>query len=265
MKEIQAYIILRGSQLSGDDKKRVLVESGAEADGALTQTRVNQATRMLGSSFFQDYVGFRKLKTKTYDSQTMMAEGVSDGDGENEVFLAENDPCDDPSIMDQLANDGDPDAILVSEYEQAMTEAVQEDNDLASCYNAYVEARHRLTERFKSRGFWPIKGKGKSFKGSGKGKKGAKKSLEQRILSSSCRLCGQRATGRPNALRDLVHHRRDREAAQEFQQRRLRSWTSPTTPVFHWSSCSCQVSKSLPLMSLFCTRRRLYFLGIVVT
>ena len=255
MKEIQAYIILRGSQLSGDDKKRVLVESGAEADGALTQTRVNQATRMLGSSFFQDYVGFRKLKTKTYDSQTMMAEGVSDGDGENEVFLAENDPCDDPSIMDQLANDGDPDAILVSEYEQAMTEAVQEDNDLASCYNAYVEARHRLTERFKSRGFWPIKGKGKSFKGSGKGKKGAKKSLEQRILSSSCRLCGQRghwkaecpqrfgasstgsgsSSGIPTATTSFVDLTNDTSLPLEFMQ--LPSVQEPTIdePLLHSS------------------------------
>ena len=31
LKEIQAYIVLRGSQLSGEDKKRVLVESGGRS------------------------------------------------------------------------------------------------------------------------------------------------------------------------------------------------------------------------------------------
>ena len=192
LKEIQAYIILRGSQLSSEDKKRVLVESGAEANGELTQTRVNQAIRMLGSNFFQDYVGFRKAKTKTYDSQTMLADGTSDGDADYDIYVADVDPLEDANLLEQLTNDGDPDAILVSEYETAVSEAVQEDNELAACYNSYVEARHRLTERFKSRGFWPIKGRGKGGKGFGKGKKGSKKSLEQRILSSTCRLCHQK-------------------------------------------------------------------------
>lgn len=206
MKEIQAYIILRGSQLSGDDKKRVLVESGAEADGALTQTRVNQAICMLGSSFFQDYVGFRKTKTKTYDSQTLVADAVNSEEGDNDIYAAEADSLDDSSWLEHLTQEGDPDAILVSEYETALSETVQEDNELASCYNAYVEARHRLTERFKSRGFWPIKGKGKSGKGFGKGKKGSKKSLEQRILSSTCRLCGQRGHWKAECPQRFSHN-----------------------------------------------------------
>ena len=206
MKEIQAYIILRGSQLSGDDKKRVLVESGAEADGALTQTRVNQAIRMLGSNFFQDYVGFRKAKTKTYDSQTLLADAVNSEEGDNDIYAAEADSLDDSSWLEHLTQEGDPDAILVSEYETALSETVQEDNELASCYNAYVEARHRLTERFKSRGFWPIKGKGKTGKGFGKGKKGSKKSLEQRILSSTCRLCGQRGHWKAECPQRFSHN-----------------------------------------------------------
>lgn len=60
--------------------------------------------------------------------------------------------------------------------------------------NAYSDARRRLSERFRNRGFWPIrssKGKSKGF-GKNKGKfGGGRKSLQDRILSSRCRLCGK--------------------------------------------------------------------------
>lgn len=41
MADLQAYVILRGSLLSADDKKRVLIEAGAETGGNLTIKRVN--------------------------------------------------------------------------------------------------------------------------------------------------------------------------------------------------------------------------------
>ena len=52
MQELQAYIVMRGSRLSPDDKKRVLVEAGAEAGGILDMKRVSAAVRMIGSQFF---------------------------------------------------------------------------------------------------------------------------------------------------------------------------------------------------------------------
>ena len=48
LKEIQAYILLRGSRLGSDDKKRVIVDSGAEKGGELDVTRVEAAVRMIG-------------------------------------------------------------------------------------------------------------------------------------------------------------------------------------------------------------------------
>ena len=70
--------------------------------------------------------------------------------------------------------------------------------DLAATYNAYADARRRLSDRFKHRGFWPVgqgKGSGKPSAPKGKGKylnKGSKKSLQQRFLESHCRLCGRK-------------------------------------------------------------------------
>ena len=105
----------------------------------------------------------------------------------DEIFVAE-----DSGREDEF---GDEDASLVCEYEEAAADLIQSDPEMASCYNAYLDAHRRLADRFRSRRFWPpsSKGRGNGFKGKGKGggKFQQRKSLQSRILSSNCRLCGQ--------------------------------------------------------------------------
>ena len=198
LEELRAYAVLRGSLLSSDDKKRVVVESDASGSGRLEMNKVSQAVRMLGSTFFQDFTGQKRNKGKIYDALTLHTD---DADQEADTaFQAEDGP--DEDLLDQWAADGDEDAILVCDYEAALQDAVQEDSDLASAYTAYQDARRRLSDRFKNRGFWggnhaggAHKGRGKGYKGkskSGSGYKGSRKSLQQRILESHCRLCGKK-------------------------------------------------------------------------
>lgn len=52
LEEVRSYILLRGSKLAGEDKKRVLVELGAETGSALDIKKVTGTIRMLGSNFF---------------------------------------------------------------------------------------------------------------------------------------------------------------------------------------------------------------------
>ena len=62
---------------------------------------------------------------------------------------------------------------MIMEYESTMLDAVQDNEDLALTQSSYMDARRHLSERFKSRGFWPTsqnKGKGKG-KGVEKGKR----------------------------------------------------------------------------------------------
>ena len=191
--ELRAYIVLRGSLLPSEDKKRVLVESGAEANASLSLDRVSRAIRMLGAGFFQEYAGIRRQKGRTYDHQVMLAEDEDEHHEASVHHTLDDDGLDEQAFMEQLAQEGDSDALLVGEYESAMSDTLQSDHELASCYNAYAEARYRLSERFRSKGFWPIKGKNKGGKSKGKGGRfGGKdrKTLEQRILSSYCRKCG---------------------------------------------------------------------------
>ena len=188
--ELQAYVILRGSRLAGDDKKRVLVESGAEDDGTLKMIKVQAAIRMLGSTFFQDYTYGKKDKNqKTYDHTAFLAEEHDDA-AEDWPRSNYDDWGDDD--FEHLAGEDD-DAALVVQFENAMLDSLQEDRELSAFFTSYQEARKRLVEKTKSRGYWGIsKGKGgKKGYPKGKGKGYRPKSLAQRIAESACRRCGQ--------------------------------------------------------------------------
>ena len=192
LEELQAYVVLRGSLLNAEDKKRVLIEAGAEAGQELTMAKVSAAVRMLGAGFFQDYTGGKKTKRKTYDQTAFLTEEVEHH--EQEVFAAFEDDAEE-DYLDSLLQDGDDDAVLISEYESAINDTIQDDPELATALNAYADARRRLGERFRNRGFWPVRsgnkssGKGKNnFKGKGKS---SRRSLQDRILSSRCRICNK--------------------------------------------------------------------------
>lgn len=67
--------------------------------------------------------------------------------------------------------------------------------DLQQAMVTYLEARQRITEKKKSRQFWPSHAGGKSsFKGFGKkrGKGSGKASLLDRIAKSFCKICGKK-------------------------------------------------------------------------
>ena len=184
--------------MTAEDKKRVLVESGAEAGGTLTMQKVTSAVRLLGSAFFQEYTSGRKDRgLKTYDQSAFnVAEEVpeDEDDGTNWSFFEEHY---DEELIEQLATE-DPDAALVMQFEQSVTDTVQDDPDLAAFFSNYQEARKRLQEKVRSRGFWTSskgsassKGGGKRFGVKGKMGKGFK-SLQQRIAETYCRHCQQK-------------------------------------------------------------------------
>ena len=155
LKEVQAYITLQGSRLTPEDKKRVLVESGAERSGAeLEVEKVNAAIRTLGSTFFQEFTTGKKDKNmKTYDHLTFGVDHVDEPQEENLMDCEEEW---DEETLEAMAV-GDEDASLVWQCENAMMDTIQEDKDLATFYVSYQDARRRLLEKTRSRGFWPLK------------------------------------------------------------------------------------------------------------
>ena len=67
MEEVRAYVLLRQSQLSAEDRKKIVVEMG----GKLEYSKVVSAIRLLGSRFFADLQGQRTARTKTYDANVI--------------------------------------------------------------------------------------------------------------------------------------------------------------------------------------------------
>ena len=187
LSEIQSYIILRGSRLNADDKKRVVVESGAEKGGTLDLDRVKAAIRMVGSGFFQELTGAKRDKSlKTYDHTAFTMEEVMEDETQETYWV--QDELDD-HVLETLAAEDDEDAALVLQFEDAINETIQNDSEMCAYYSAYQEARKRLAEKVRFRGFWSVKRGDKGFGKKGKSKGKGKGSLASRIANSYCRIC----------------------------------------------------------------------------
>ena len=199
LEDLEPYVTLRGSQLSPEDKKRVLMEVDAANSGKLTISKVAASIRMLGASFFHDMTGQRRARGKTYDQSALLMEHQEGEEAQPTMMADYVDEVPDEEIMETLIQEGDEDASLVADFEGTATDVVQSDPELASALTAYTEARRRLSEKFRSRGFWPpshqSKGKHKGGHRGPKGKFGKtsfpRKSLQQRIMESRCRICNQ--------------------------------------------------------------------------
>jgi len=201
LEEVRAYILLRQSLLTPDERKRIIMEKG----GNLNYDDARQQIRLLGSRFFQELQsgsGGRASKLKTYDINHVDEETALWHDDEDE---------DEDTFIHTLAENGDEDACFVADFEEQILVACQESSQLAACFTTYQEARFRLKEKARNRGFWPPsankgRGRGKGYGGKGKGssagEKGAswstggnmfsrRKTLADRIANSNCRKCGR--------------------------------------------------------------------------
>ena len=200
LEEVRAYILLRHSQLAAEDKKRVVVE----ARGDLQYGATVKAIRLLGSKFFGDLQsrhgpGSARAgeRSKVYDIHFTEESATED------AFYSSAGPEEEPDDEELLCfflEQNDEDAIYIAEFEDSIIDAIQESN-LAPVYVSYQEARQKLREKAKSRGYWTqtkSKGKGKSFSKKGKGTassawgSGRSRSLADRIANSTCRICGGR-------------------------------------------------------------------------
>ena len=192
LEEIRAYVLLRQSTLSPDDRKKIVLDQG----GKLRYPEVTKAFRLLGSRFFQDLQGNKSSKTKVYDvnltecdSEPAFAashdaeSGVSHPASSTEAltFLTALDDEVDGDYIEALVAQNDEDACAVQQFEQELEEFLQDTPSMHDALVTYIDARQKLQDKRKTRGFWPVQSssnpyskggkKGKAAKGGGKGKK----------------------------------------------------------------------------------------------
>ena len=199
LEEMRAYILLRNSGLDPEDKKRIIVD----AQGKLEYDKIVSAIQLLGSRFFgevQSGTSKSGIRTKNYDINYVdtAEEEAHHVDSENQIFVEP----DEEQIIDVLLAEGDEDALILQQFEEALIESLQGDPDIAACLNTYVEARRKLQDKARSRGFWNSSKSSSGFKGKGRGGKNKggfsqnfgkrRLSLAQRILNSHCAICHQK-------------------------------------------------------------------------
>ena len=186
--DIRSYVLLHNSSLLSEDKKRVIIESG----GNLQYSKVLSAIKMLGSRFFGELQGQGKsTKLKTYDVNfTDDAEEEAPTSAETLLYSEAGELTD--QTIEVFAAENDEDAQIIMQFEENLINMLQEDDEMAILMTTYVEARKRLSEKSRFRGFWSTRsGKGGSGGPKGKSKGGGKrsKSLAERIANSECRIC----------------------------------------------------------------------------
>ena len=190
LEEVQAYVLSRQSTLAPEDKKRVLLEHKE-----LKYQPVMKAVRLLGSRFFHEVQsGKTATKTKVYDSLVVSDEKET---SEMSYVAMQSAPVDDDELpaemMEILISQDDPDALSVQAFENEFEDFIQDTPDMHLAMISYMEARQRLQDKRRARGFWPpgqTKGKGKG-KMSFKGKSSGRQNLLANIAKSRCRLCNQ--------------------------------------------------------------------------
>ena len=135
--------MVRQSQLTPDDRKRIVVDTG----GNLSYEGARQSIRLLGSKFFNELQQTTKSgRTKTYDVHTIdEMEPVFAMDAWDEM----EPEMDEETVFPTLFDRGDEDAQFCKEFEEQIVLACQDSAELAGCFLSYQEARKRLRDKAK--------------------------------------------------------------------------------------------------------------------
>jgi len=197
VKDMQAFVLLRQSGLTNEDKKRVL----SMTQGKLDIKEVEKAMRSLSTRVLFSSGDVRKKVYPTHYVES--EENVSLNETEPPIqstyhTITEEEDALSAEILEQMVQQGDEDAMVIQQFEKDFEDMMQEVPDLQSALLSYQEARQRINDRRRSRGFWPSKGKGKGFnrdfhQGKGPRKGGArsgKDELLSRISRTHCKNCG---------------------------------------------------------------------------
>ena len=177
-----------------------------DAKGHLKYEAVTQAIRMLGAKFFIEAQG----QTRTHRGKTYEVNHVQEAEDDPQYyddsifFLLLMHPTYPDAVIDEFLAEGDEDALVAHQFEEALIDTMQNDPEITASMGTYLDARRKLSEKSKNRGFWPIRAKGAGKKGKSKMPPfRSRKPLAVRIAESDCRHCGQKGHWRAECPRRL--------------------------------------------------------------
>jgi hypothetical protein len=84
-----------------------------------------------------------------YDASTFMSENMDTEDPHSALHADTGDEMTEDDALDVLFQEGDEDAVLITDFEVAASEVLQNGEELANAFNAYTEARKRWNDKVK--------------------------------------------------------------------------------------------------------------------
>jgi hypothetical protein len=211
LQQLQAFITLRHSSLSREDKKRIIYD----VRGSLDMDKLREL--MKGINVKMGDLTKDQGRLKVYPTNFTEAEvdpsAAPSGQagwyayetGYAAESAGEESDVDDECVQAFVA-EGNADAILVADFEKELTEFFQDTPELHNAFIAYQDARKKLLEARKSRGFWPQGGGkpsgfggGSKAKEKGRGRAKREKDFWRGSPTPTAGSVAKRATGRRNA------------------------------------------------------------------
>ena len=192
VKEVHAFLLLRQSVLSPEDKKKVLTMTG----GDMEIKKVEQAMRTLATTVLSTEPKKKIYPTNYVDTETTNVPHDGENHAQNVYYVnAEDEDVFNVEDLNALAQNGDEDALLIQQFEKDFEDLLQDVPDMQTALLSYQDARQRISERKRGRGFWPAKGRSKGGKDMGKsfrkgGHRSSKDELLSRIARTHCKICG---------------------------------------------------------------------------
>ena len=215
LKSVVAFILLKQSNLSHEDKKKVLTMT----NGVLEKTAIEGAMRSLSTTVLTGSSSVEKKKI--YPTNFIEVDEMENPKEVNQTFAANHEEDEELSFeaIESLAAWGDADALTIQAFEKDLEDLMQEVPDLHTALVSYHEARAKINERKRNHGFWPAgqRSSGKVFKsgfqyggskGFRKGSSKGKDELLQRISRTHCKKCGELGHWKaecPNKAKDSVN------------------------------------------------------------
>ena len=151
LKTVRAFVLLKQSNLSMEDKKKALTITSGVMD--------IEAVRSLSTNVLTGTTDKKKVYPTNYVNSDDEEQNNEETQYGQPSYLAQyEDEEVTHEYIENLAASGDGDALAVQGFERDLTDLFQEVPELHTALTAYQEARGRIAERRKSRGFWPVKG-----------------------------------------------------------------------------------------------------------
>ena len=141
VQQVRAFVMLRQSALTVEDKKRVVSMAGNYDPSAVEKAMRSLSTKVLG----QTDVGRKKVYPANFVEEEL-----------DEIHYAAEEECDEEQALAMLIDEGDETALAIQEFEDQVIHVCQDSPELAMAFSSTRRHDRSFETSFAAEGFGPF-------------------------------------------------------------------------------------------------------------